>query len=108
MKKITAMIMAIVMMVIGFVVPVNTMKAEAAYVVDGRMRFSVADAVAEAKYYQEREELRSVLTLYEDTVLVIYKGQIEHVWRCSGILYADVAAFYLDEYSKHIHAEVLI
>lgn len=107
MKKIITLIITIVMMV-GFMVPANTMKAEAAMVIDGKMRFGIADAVAEAKYYQEREELRSVLTLYEDTVVVIYKGKVEHVWRARGSIYADVAEFYMDAYADHIGAEVLI
>lgn len=108
MKRTITIVMAIIMMVIGMVVPANATKAEAAYVVDGKMRFSVSDAVMEAKYYQERDELRSVLTLYDDTVLVIYKGQIEHVWRCSDVLYADVDGAYMNTYAEHIHAEVLI
>ena len=106
MKKVITIVMAIVMMV-GFMVPVDTMKAEAATIEDGKLRFSICDAVAEAKYYQERTELRSVLTLYDDTTVVIYKGKLEHLWRGRGI-YADVTASYLDAFAKHINAEVLI
>lgn len=107
MKKIITIAMAIIMMVIGLVVHENTTKAEAATIEDGKLRFSICDAVAEAKYYQERAELRSVLTLYDDTTVVIYKGKLEHLWRGRGI-YADVTVSYLDAFAKHINAEVLI
>ena len=107
MKKLTTIIMAIVMMAIGMVAPTNATKAEAAYCVDGHMIYQVCDIVATSKYYIDRDYYRVVMSVDGGAVCVVYHGRLERAGILHGrMIYADVVDFYVDDFLTHYHVEV--